>query len=147
MNQFCHCSFPIRRACTHTHTHTHTDACTQTKSYAWWKKYIYLKHVHIFENVVNICIINDHHYFASFTVSTRDPPANNQNAFCYYPTRILSTAPAPQSVHHYCADINSITALWSCQVEGTNGLKFVCINCVRRLVVIHTRSGNRTTLE
>ncbi len=34
---------------------------TQTKSYAWWKN-IYLKHVHILENVVNICIINDLSY-------------------------------------------------------------------------------------
>ncbi len=37
--------------------HTHT----QTKSYAWWK-YVYLKHVRILENVVNICIINDLSY-------------------------------------------------------------------------------------
>ncbi len=44
-------------ALTHTHTHTHT----QTKSYAWWKN-IYLKHVRILENVVNICIINDLFY-------------------------------------------------------------------------------------
>ncbi len=45
---------------------------------------MYLKHVQILENVVNICIINDLSY----------PPANNQSAFFYYPTRGLSTAPA-----------------------------------------------------
>ncbi len=36
---------------------THTNEIV----YAWWKK-IYLKHVHILENVVNICIINDLSY-------------------------------------------------------------------------------------
>ncbi len=43
---------------------------------------MYLKHVHILENVVNICIINDLSY----------PPTNNQNVFfiiiiwpAYYP--------------------------------------------------------------
>ncbi len=44
----------------------------------------YLKHVHILENVVNICIINDLSY----------PTANNQNAFFYYLTRRLFTVPA-----------------------------------------------------
>ncbi len=69
----------------HTHTHTHTH--TQTKSYAWWKN-IYLKHIHILENVVNICIINDLSY----------PPATHPQIIrmhiFYYPTSGLSTAPA-----------------------------------------------------
>ncbi len=43
---------------------------------------IYLKRIHISENIVNICI-NDFSYL----------PANNQDAF-YYLTRGLSTAPA-----------------------------------------------------
>ncbi len=45
----------------------------------------YLTHVHILENVVDICI----------TI-----PANNQNAFFYYPTRGLSAAPADITNHH-----------------------------------------------
>ncbi len=52
------------------------------------EKNIYLKHVHILENVVNICIINDLSY----------PPATHPQIirmhFFYYPTRGLSTAPA-----------------------------------------------------
>ncbi len=36
-------------------------------------------HLPIFEDVVNICIINDF-------LSTHNPAANNQNAFFYYPT-------------------------------------------------------------
>ncbi len=36
-------------------------------------KKIYLKHIHILENIVHICIINDLSY----------PPANNQNAFFF----------------------------------------------------------------
>ncbi len=87
---------------------------------------MYLKHVHILEKVVNICIINDLSY----------PPANNQNAFFYYPTRRLSTVPM---------DITAIRASllrryqqdhWvvGCQFEGTNGLKFVCVDCVRMIL-------------
>ncbi len=46
-------------ALTHTHTHTHTH--TNEIVYAWWN-FFYLKYVHILENVVNICIINDLSY-------------------------------------------------------------------------------------
>ncbi len=69
---------------------------------------MYLKHVQILENVVNICIINDLSY----------PPANNQSAFFYYPTRGLSTAPA---------DITTITtaqistASLGCEVAKLRG--------------------------
>ncbi len=43
-------------ALTHTHTHTHKRNRMPDE------KNIYLKHVHILENVVNICIINDLSY-------------------------------------------------------------------------------------
>ncbi len=95
-------------------------------------EFFFLKHVHILENVVNICIINDLSY---------PPPTHPQIIrmhFFYYPTHLtrgLSTAPV---------DITAIRASllrryqqhhWvvGCQVEGTNGLKFVCVDCVRRM--------------
>ncbi len=42
----------------HTHTHTHTHQRNRMPD----EKNIYLKRVHILENVVNICIINDLSY-------------------------------------------------------------------------------------
>ncbi len=79
VNKGCTWLWNLQRSLTHTHT--------QTKSYAWWKN-IYLKHVRILENVVNICIINDLSYH----------PATHLQIirmhFFYYPTRGLSTAPA-----------------------------------------------------
>ncbi len=119
------------------HTHTHT----QTKSYAWWKKY--LKHVHILENVVNICIINDLSY----------PPATQitRMHFFYYPTHLthgLSTAPADINRHPRITTAQISTASLGCRLPSW-GDKWVEI-CMCRLCekdAFHTRSGNRTTLE
>ncbi len=44
-------------------------------------KKIYLKHIHILENIVHICIINDLSY----------PPANNQNAFFLFTSLLRSS--------------------------------------------------------
>ncbi len=104
VNRFCHCNIPNRR----THTHTHTQTQTQTQIACLMKK-MYLKHVQILENVVNICIINDLSY----------PPANNQNAFFYYPTRGLSTAPADITAIIITAQIS--TASLGCEVAKLRG--------------------------
>ncbi len=50
--------FETCSAHTHTHTHTHTHQRNRMPD----EKNIYLKRVHILENVVNICIINDLSY-------------------------------------------------------------------------------------
>ncbi len=106
-----------------THTHTHT----QTKSYAWWKN-IYLKHVRILENVVNICIINDPathlqiirmHFF----IRLPDP-------------RIIHSARGynrhPRITTAHSAQIS--TASLGCKVAKLR--EFVCVDCVRRMLFI-----------
>ncbi len=106
----------------HTHTHTHT----QTKSYAWWKN-IYLKHVRILENVVNICIINDLSY----------PPATHPQIirmhFFITRPRIIHSARGynrhPRITTAHSAQIS--TASLGCKVR-----EFVCVDCVRRMLFI-----------
>ncbi len=63
-------------------------------------------------------------------------PANNQNAFLYYPTRGLSTAPAdnchPRITTAHSAQIS--TASLGCKVAKLR--EFVCVDCLRRMLFI-----------
>ncbi len=109
----------------HTHTHTHT----QTKSYAWWKN-IYLKHVRILENVVNICIIND----LSYPPATR-PQIIRMHFYITRP-RIIHSARGynrhPLITTAHSAQIS--TASLGCKVAKLR--EFVCVDCVRRMLFI-----------
>ncbi len=100
--------------------HTHT----QTKSYMPDEKNTF-KHVHILENVVNICIINDLSY----------PPATHPQ------TRIF-LLPDPQIIHSARGYTRRprITTAHSAQIStaslGCKVREFVCVDCVRRMLFI-----------
>ncbi len=89
---------------------------------------MYLKQVHILENVVNICIINDLYY-----PPVTHPQIIRMHFFITRPTRPADITAIRASLlrryqpHHWVV---------GCQVEGTNGLKFACVDCVRRMCFI-----------
>ncbi len=131
---------------THTHTHTHTHAHVQTHTHTHrhtWNRMpdekIYSKHVHILENVVNICIINDLSY----------PPTTHPQIIWMH-----LLVPDPQIIRNTCTAICASLLRryqqhhWVVKLPSW-GNKWVEISFCRLCEkdAFHTRSGNRTTLE
>ncbi len=87
---------------------------------------MYLKHVHILQNVVNICIINDLSYLRLTHLQ--------KNRMYFFITQPADYPKRPRCLctsllcryqqHHWVV---------GCQVEETNGLKYVCVECVKRM--------------
>ncbi len=110
-------------ALTHTHTHTHKRNRMPDE------KKIYLKHVRILENVVNICIINDLSY----------PPATHPQIIRMHFFFITRPTDYPQRYNRH----PRITTAHSAQISTASlGCKvaklreFVCVDCVRRMLFI-----------